>query len=385
MVPFLAGGQNRRGDHMDELTRFADEFGPTKILHVYEPRSGLKAILVVDNVAAGPSVGGIRMAEDVSVEECFRLARAMTMKNVAAGLPHGGGKVVVHGDPKMPRDKKETLIRALACSLRDIHEYILAPDMGTNEECMAWIKDEVNRVVGLPTELGGIPLDEIGATGWGLFHAIDVAAERCGFAVKGAKFVIQGFGAVGKHTAAFLAQHGAVMVGVADTGGAIVNQNGIDIEELIALKRVKKSVTSYHKAETIDPAELLAVACDVWIPAARPDIINDQNVAMMNTRMVAQGANIPCTSGAEQYLHEHGILCLPDYIANAGGVICAATEYQGMTQSQAMSRIEETLRRNTSHILTRAQEEKSTPRAAADAFARNRLKKIMATRRWSIF
>ena len=370
---------------MDEISRFADEFGPTKILHVYEPRSSLKAILVVDNVAAGPSVGGIRMAKDVTVEECFRLARAMTMKNVAAGLPHGGGKVVVYGDPKMAREKKETLIRALACSLRDIREYILAPDMGTNEECMAWIKDEVNRVVGLPTELGGIPLDEIGATGWGLFHAIDVAAEYSGFSLKGAKFVIQGFGAVGKHSAVFLEKHGAVMVGVADSGGAIVNKNGIDVDELVALKKSQKSVTSYHKAETIDPVELLAVDCDVWIPAARPDIINEQNVTKMRTRMVAQGANIPCTPGAEQYLHDHGILCLPDYIANAGGVICAATEYQGMTQAQAMSRIEETLRRNTAHILARAKEEKVTPRAAADDFARNRLKKIMASKRWSIF
>lgn len=370
---------------MDEISRFADQFGPAKILHVYEPRSGLKAILVVDNVAAGPSVGGIRMAEDVSVQECFRLARAMTMKNAAAGLPHGGGKVVVYGDPKMAREKKETLIRALACSLRDIHEYILAPDMGTNEECMAWIKDEVNRVVGLPTELGGIPLDEIGATGWGLFHAIDVAAEYCGFALKGAKFVIQGFGAVGRHTAAFLAKHGAVMVGAADSGGAIVNQNGIDVNELVALKESKKSVTSCHKAKAIDPAEILAVECDIWIPAARPDIINEQNVTKMRTRMVAQGANIPCTPGAEQYLHDNDILCLPDYIANAGGVICAATEYQGMTQSQALSRIEETIRRNTTLILAQAQEKKCTPRAAADAFTRNRLKKIMATRRWSIF
>ncbi len=199
---------------MDELARFADEFGPTKILHVYEPKSGLRAILVVDNVAAGPSIGGIRMATDVTVEECFRLARAMTMKNVAAGLPHGGGKVVVYGDPKMAPEKKETIMRALANSLRDIKEYILAPDMGTNEKCMAWIKDEEDRVVGVPAELGGIPLDEIGATGWGLFHAIDVAAAYSGFGLKGARFVVQGFGAVGTHVARFLTDKGALIVGV---------------------------------------------------------------------------------------------------------------------------------------------------------------------------
>ena len=174
---------------MNEIDRYADEFGPARILHMYEPKAGLKATLVVDNVAPGPSIGGIRMAPDVTTEECFRLARAMTYKNVAAGLPHGGGKVVVLGDPNMEKARKEVIIRALACSLKNVEEYVLAPDMGTNEEAMAWIKDEVDRVVGVPAELGGIPLDEIGATGWGLFHAIDVAAGFSGFELARIEFV----------------------------------------------------------------------------------------------------------------------------------------------------------------------------------------------------
>jgi glutamate dehydrogenase (NAD(P)+) len=165
---------------MADIHRFADELGPAKIIHVYEPSVDLRAVLVVDNVAAGPALGGVRMAPDVTTEECFRLARAMTMKNAAAGLPHGGGKVVLCGDPKMPKPDKERLIRALACSLRDVQEYIFAPDMGTDEECMAWVKDEIGRAVGLPTEVGGIPLDEIGATGWGLCHATEVALQYCG-------------------------------------------------------------------------------------------------------------------------------------------------------------------------------------------------------------
>lgn len=370
---------------MDEIARFADEFGPTKILHVYEPKAGLQAILVVDNVAAGPSIGGIRMAQDVSVEECFRLARAMTMKNVAAGLPHGGGKVVIYGNPKMDKAKKETVIRALACSLRDIKEYILAPDMGTNEECMAWIKDEVDRVVGVPTELGGIPLDEIGATGWGLFHSIDVAAAHCGFGLEGARFVIQGFGAVGKHAADFLTKKGAVMVAVADSTGAIANPQGIDVEELTTLKAQRKGVGEYSRAEAIAPDELIGVECDIWIPAARPDIINDENVKELRTKMVAEGANIPCTEGAERYLYEHDVLCLPDFIVNAGGVICAAMEYHGASQARAMNRIERTLRENTAHILERSEKDNIPPRAAAESFAMDRLQKIMATKRWSIF
>lgn len=370
---------------MEELSRFADEFGPTKILHVYEPNSGLKAILVVDNVAAGPSIGGIRMAQDVNVEECFRLARAMTMKNVAAGLPHGGGKVVVYGDPKMEKKKKEIIIRALACSLRDISEYILAPDMGTNEECMAWIKDEIGRVVGVPAELGGIPLDEIGATGWGLYNSIDVAVNYCGFALSGATFSVQGFGAVGKHVADFLSANGAIMVGVSDSVGAIVNPEGINVQELIQVKEQNKSVVEYGPAETITQSELISVQCDVWIPAARPDIIHDNNVQDLRTKIVAQGANIPCTPGAENYLFQKGIVCLPDFIANAGGVICAAMEYHGASQKQAMEEIEQTVRHNTAHILDRSDKEKIPLRTAAERFAQERLLRIMATKRWSVF
>ena len=101
-----------------DLFDYADEFGPAKIIHIYETAIDLKGILVVDNVAMGPSIGGVRIAPDVSVDECFRLARAMTFKNAAAGLPHGGGKMVIFGDPKMPKDRKQQLIRAAAASLR---------------------------------------------------------------------------------------------------------------------------------------------------------------------------------------------------------------------------------------------------------------------------
>ena len=127
--------------------RDKNHLGPFKIIHVSEPASSLKATLVVDNVARGPSIGGVRMAPDVSTEECFRLARAMTLKNAAADLPHGGGKAVLYGDPKMPKQEKEQLIRAMACSLAEVKQYIFAPDMGTNEECMGWVKDEIDRVL----------------------------------------------------------------------------------------------------------------------------------------------------------------------------------------------------------------------------------------------
>jgi len=370
---------------MNDVFSLTDDLGPFKVIHVNEPSIGLKGVLVIDNVAMGPSIGGVRMAADVTLEECARLARAMTFKNSAAGLAHGGGKAVIVGDPKMPIAQKETLIRAFACSLREAEQYIFAPDMGTNEECMAWVKDEINRVVALPREVGGIPLDEIGATGWGLSHAVDVAQEFCQFKTSGARFAVQGFGAVGKHAARFLVNQGAVAVAVSDSSGTIFNAGGIDIDELIALKAEAKSVSDYADAEKLEGDAIIDVECDIWIPAARPDIINEENVHRLNTRLVVQGANIPATLAAEKILHEKGILCVPDFIANAGGVICAAMEYQNSSESAAMAAIEEKLRRNTHEVLQNARREQILPRDAAITLARKRLDRAMSFRRWRLF
>ena len=189
-----------------------DDLGPNKIIHVYEPGMGLNGVLVVDNTAAGPSIGGLRMAEDVTVDECFRLARAMTLKNAAAGLPHGGGKSVLLGDPKMPADHKERLIRGFASALAGEAGYIFGPDMGTDETCMAWVRDEIGRAVGLPREIGGIPLDELGATGYGLMHAVVAAMPFSDFSLDGARIVIQGFGSVGMFAAKYLGEKGTRQV-----------------------------------------------------------------------------------------------------------------------------------------------------------------------------
>ena len=163
---------------MDDLFRFADDLGPLKLVHIWRPTVGLKAIVAVDNIACGPAIGGVRMAPDVTTEEAFRLARAMTLKNAAAGLPHGGGKSVIFANPKMALDDKERLMRAFATAIADLTDYIPGPDMGTDELAMGWIKDETGRAVGLPRELGGLPLDEIGATAFGLGDPIRLGGVR---------------------------------------------------------------------------------------------------------------------------------------------------------------------------------------------------------------
>jgi len=370
---------------MEEIFRFADELGPVKVVHVHEPRLGLKGILVVDNVATGPSIGGLRMAPDVSAGECFRLARAMTLKSTAAGLRHGGGKSVLVGDPRMPKPRKEQLIRAFASALKHEDHYIFGPDMGTDEECMAWVKDEIGRSVGLPKEIGGIPLDEIGATGWGIAHVAEVALRYRDFPLSGARVVIQGFGAVSKHAARFLAAQGALLVAAADSTGTIANPKGIDVAALSALKEAGKTVLDYADGEKLDRDAVIDVECDIWIPAARPDVVHEDNVHRLNTKLVIEGANIPFTHGAEKWLHEKGILCVPDFIANAGGVICAAMEYAGASESTAFDTIAEKLRRNTEEVLERVVKQGMLPRDAAMELAVTRVKKAMSYRRWNIY
>ena len=284
----------------------------------------------------------------------------------------------------MPREAKERLIRAFAHALRHEQDYIFGPDMGTDEGCMAWIKDEIGRSVGLPAAMGGIPLDEIGATGWGLCHAAEVATRHCGLVLEGARIAIQGFGAVGKHAARFLQQKGVRLIAASDTLGTVHDPAGLDVAQLIELKKAGKSVRDYHAGEKLDRVAVIDLACDIWIPAARPDVVREENVERLRAKLVLQGANIPLSLGAEQALHDRGVLVVPDFIANAGGVICAAMEYRGATESQAFQVIAEKIHANTEAVLNASKGEQVPPREAALALAGARVKEAMSFRRFNL-
>ena len=366
---------------MTDIFAHCDELGPAKVIHLSEPRHNLKAIVVVDNVAAGPSIGGTRMASDASLEECLRLARAMTLKNASAGLAHGGGKSVIIADPAMPAASKEQLIRAFARAIADVNDYIPGPDMGTDERCMAFVHDEIGRAVGLPAELGGIPLDEIGATGFGLVVAVRGAFDHLHLDLRGARVAVQGFGSVGQHAARFLHDEGAVLVAASDSGGCIVNPDGLDLEALLRTKRDTGAVSNHDGGQACERDAVIDADCEIWIPAARPDVITADNVDRLRTRVVAQGANIGITAQAERALHARGVLCIPDFIANAGGVICAAVEYHGGTRAQAFHTIEETISGNVERMLGDMQDEEQLPRDVATGHALERLQRAMSFRR----
>ncbi len=361
---------------------FADEWGPEKVVYVYEPQCGLKGIVVVDNSAIGPGIGGIRMTPTVSTNEVFRLARAMTWKNALAGIPHGGAKSGIVADPrKISIQHKEVLVRQFARAIKGLYHYIPGPDMGTDETCMAWVRDEIGRSVGLSTALGGIPLDQVGATGYGLAVCAEIAQEFAGIKLAGARFSMQGFGNVGQHASRFLVERGAVFTVATDLDGTIHNENGIDVEELVQCMREGRGVSGYSDAKKFPRDAFLNIECDIFVPAAQPDVITEENADQIKCKLILQGANIPCQGDAERILHERGILSVPDFVANAGGVICGAVEYRGGTKSQAFSVIAEKMRENTRAVLTKSAQEKIPPREAGLVLAKERVREAMSYRR----
>lgn len=365
----------------DQWAALGDELGPSKVVLLREPTAELRAIVVVDNVACGPAIGGVRMAADVTVAEVARLARAMTHKNAMAGLPHGGAKAGIVADPKMDPLGKERLVRAFARAMAELESYIPGPDMGTDEACMAWVRDEIGRAVGLPRVVGGIPLDEIGATGFGVAVCATVAGQHAGLSLDGARVAIQGCGAVGRHAARQLAERGAKIVAAADTGGAVHHPEGLDVDALLAHKGSGRSIHRFGGGKPMAGADIVSVDCDVLVPAARPDVLTADNADAVRARLVISGANIPATAEAERRLHERGVLVVPDFVANAGGVICAAVEYHGGTRSQAFATIEEKIADNTRAVLERARQSRVAPREAAVRIAEERVREAMSYRR----
>jgi glutamate dehydrogenase/leucine dehydrogenase len=358
-----------------------DELGPEQVIVVHDKAAGMSGFVVVDNTAAGPAIGGVRMASDVDATEVARLARAMTLKNAAAGLPHGGAKGGIVADPAIGDDAKVGLVRAFGRRIRDVTAYIPGPDMGLSEPLMAHLRDACGRAVGLPTVLGGIPLDELGATGYGLAVAAEVAAERGIVSLAGARVVVQGFGSVGCSAARFLADRGAVLVAASDSRGAVANDNGLDVTALVAHKRSGQPVAAFGGGSTVPPESLVAMTCEIWVPAARPDVFDADNVDQVKASLILEGANIPATTEAELFLHAAGVTVVPDFIANAGGVICAAVEYAGGTGPQAFAVIDDRIRRNVRGVLEVSAQTGRPPREVAERMAIERVVEAMSYRR----
>ncbi|MBI5392605.1 Glu/Leu/Phe/Val dehydrogenase [Candidatus Woesearchaeota archaeon] len=361
-----------------------NELGPEKILQVYDPITGMKGFVIIDNTKLGPGKGGIRMTPDVTVEEVSQLARAMTLKCAIAGLPFGGAKSgIVADSKKLSQEQKQAIVAAFAKAIAPVcpEYYVAGPDMYMAEgemELIAKTLNNFNACTGKPASFChgyscGIP-HELGSTGYGVFIATKVAFAHLKKKLVGAKFIVEGFGNVGWFVSKFLTELGAILVGVSDSQGAIYNSNGIDFQELDNVKKNKGSVIHCNDAQKVNQKELIFMDCDLLIPAAKPYVITSENFQKLKAKVIVEGSNLPITEDAQEKVHELGILVVPDFIANAGGVISSYVEYAGGTADEVFPTVEKKIALNTKLILEKADAEKISTRKAAIALAVERVK-----------
>ncbi|MGB9959740.1 MAG: Glu/Leu/Phe/Val family dehydrogenase [Candidatus Bathyarchaeales archaeon] len=378
---------------MDFIEKFLDEWGPEKILQVYDPETKMKGILVIDNTTFGPGKGGIRMTPTVDMEEVFRLARTMTWKCALAELPFGGAKSGIIADPKeISKEEKSNLIKAFAIALKPLSpsQYIAGPDINTGEEEMAiyaLTNGNLNSCTGKPAnmcvkpgEKCGIP-HEYGSTAYGVFHSTIVASEHVGLDLKKARVAIDGFGNVGSFLMKYLSDYGAKIVAVSDSKGCVYNHDGLEYEKLKQIKAETKSVINYEPGQILKNEEIFELPIEVLVPASIPDVINEKNVDKVQARIIVEAANIPMKHEIEKVLHEKEVLVVPDIVANAGGVISSYAEYLGENPEKMFEIVKEKIGKNTSLVLGEAAEAKIPPRGAALKIAKARVKEAMEKKR----
>jgi glutamate dehydrogenase (NAD(P)+) len=366
-----------------------DEWGPEKIVCVSDRKTGMRGVLVIDNTALGMGKGGTRMSPTLTVREVARLARTMTWKWAAVDLFHGGAKAGILGDPNSPG--KEAILRAFARALANEvpKEYVFGLDMGLTEQDAAIFIDELGdrgAAVGLPRQLGGVPYDQLGVTGYGVAEAADAAASAIGLDLRGSRVVVQGFGAVGQAAAERFVQLGAIVVGVSTVAGAVHDPNGIDVARLAALRAQvgDACVLEYGNALPADAA--LTFDTDLLVPAAREDVVDDDVALSTTAKLIVEGANLPTTPSARETLHKRGIAMVPDFIANAGGIVAAAhsmdARHSPFTVDPAaiFSMISTKLRANAVAVLEAAGRDEVTPHEAAYRLAQDRVRTAMRLR-----
>jgi glutamate dehydrogenase (NAD(P)+) len=300
---------------------------------------------VTHNIARGPSKGGIRYHPAVTRDEVKSLAMWMTWKCALMGLPFGGAKGGVVCNPKaLSAGELERMTRRYTSEV--INEIgpekdIPAPDVGTNEQVMAWIFDTFSMnmghsvlgvVTGKPLAVGG-SVGRIEATARGALYCIRTALQKQGQRLEGTRVAIQGFGNVGSNLARLLADEGARIVALSDSSGAVSNPYGIDVRAALTYKAEHGLLTGMPGTEELTNEELIEIECDVLAPAALEQVVNEENAPRVKARMICEGANGPVTPAADEVLEDRGVLVLPDVLANAGGVVVSYFEWvQGLQE-----------------------------------------------------
>ncbi|HSM02275.1 MAG TPA: Glu/Leu/Phe/Val dehydrogenase [Acidimicrobiia bacterium] len=332
----------------------------------------------------GPTKGGIRYAPDVNLGEVAALAMLMTWKCAIVGLPFGGAKGGVRVDPlALSRSEKQRVTRRYTAEIINFigpNKDIPAPDMGTDEQVMAWIMDTYSQqvghsepavVTGKPPALGG-SVARREATGRGLVSLLPMAAQRAKLSVEGACVSVHGFGNVGRYAALAAEQLGARVVAISDISGGVYNGKGLDIEDAMAYVDKHRTLEGFTGGgDRITNEELLAVDCDVLMPCATGGVITADNAEDIKAKLIMEGANGPTTLKADEILADRGVLVVPDILANAGGVTVSYFEWvQDLqnyfwSESEIVGRLREIMSRAFDEVVSVANRHDTDLRTAA--------------------
>jgi glutamate dehydrogenase (NAD(P)+) len=294
---------------------------------------------VQHSIARGPAKGGIRYAPDVSLDEVRALASWMSWKCAVVNIPFGGSKGGVICDPKtMSQGELERMTRRYTAELIEFigpEKDVPAPDIGTNEQTMAWMMDTYSMhmrqtvtsvVTGKPVNIGG-SRGRRESTGRGISVVCDQAIEYLGIPREGCRVIVQGFGNVGSNAAKLLQEKGYTVVGIAEFDGGLYNAEGLDISALLRHRTQAGTISGFAGGEAADKDELLTRECEILVPAATEAVITSRNAGKLRCRILCEGANGPTTIVADEILAEKGVFVLPDILANAGGVTASYFEW----------------------------------------------------------
>jgi glutamate dehydrogenase (NAD(P)+) len=354
---------------------------------------------VQHHLTLGPTKGGLRFHPEVTLGEVAALAMWMSWKCALTGLPYGGAKGGIACDPhRMVPSEVERLTRRYTQEMIPFigpQVDIMAPDMGTDEQVMAWIMDSYSMhagysvpsiVTGKPLSLGG-SLGRREATGRGVAHLAARAADTIGLDLKNATVAVQGYGNVGAVSAQTLESFGAKIIAVSDVSGGIFNAKGLDLKKLSEHVAKNRAVTGFSEAEPISNEQVLLTPCDVLVPAAMERQITEKNAAKIQCRILAEGANGPTTPEADAILSQREeIFILPDILCNAGGVVVSYFEWVQDLQSffwsetEIMQKLYHILDEAYDRVLRNSRKQKISMRTAALCVGIQRVREAKAIR-----
>lgn len=347
----------------------------------------------------GPAKGGIRFHPDLDVDEVKALAAMMTFKTAVVDLPFGGGKGGVRCDPRcMSLGELERLTRRFTYEISPIlgpEADIPAPDVNTDGRVMAWLMDTLSMVQGrlLPGSVTGKPLsiggtrNHSGATSAGCLDCARVALREMGIPMVGSRAVVQGFGKVGGPLAYLLASAGMRVVAIADIGGAVYNEGGLDIPALSEHVAETGTVAGFGGGDDIDGDAIWDIECELLVPAALGGVITESVAERINAKLVVEAANGPTTTEAQPVLDRRGVVVVPDILANAGGVVVSYFEWiQGLqgtkwTLEDVRARLDRMMLDAFEAVIQRAEAEDVSLRLAAYLIAVGRVAETAALRR----